>query len=96
MNYKPNPIDVSDVKLPQELIDLADKISENCHEVWAKGRESQGWKFGPVRDDAKKEHPCMVPYSQLSEEEKSYDLNTSFETLKLVVKLGYEIKKIGE
>ena len=37
--------------------------------------------------------PLLVPYAELSESEKEYDRNTALETLKLIVKLGYEIKK---
>lgn len=36
--YTPNPIDTSDVKLPAELEELAEKIAENVHEVWSAGR----------------------------------------------------------
>lgn len=54
---------------------------------------SEGWTYGPVRDDEKKETPCLVPYAELSEGEKAYDRNTALETLKLIVALGYDIKK---
>ena len=53
----------------------------------------QGWTYGPARDDEKKEHPCLVPYEELSEDEKEYDRNTAMETLRLIIKLGYDIKK---
>ena len=38
-------------------------------------------------------HPCLVAYEDLPEEEKVYDRNTSVETLKLILKLGFEITK---
>ncbi|NTV79116.1 MAG: Ryanodine receptor Ryr, partial [Clostridiales bacterium] len=44
-------------------------------------------------NDEKKTHPCLVPYSDLPETEKDYDRNVSQETLKLILFLGYEIKK---
>jgi hypothetical protein len=44
-----------------------------------------------VRDDAKKNTPCMVEYDELPESEKEYDRNTSLETIKLILKLGYTI-----
>ena len=68
-------------------------IAKNTHEVWAAGRIADGWQYGPVRDDAKKTHPCLVPYEQLPESEKAYDREVSAQTLKLIIKLGYEIKK---
>lgn len=91
--YKPNPIDTSNVTLPDDLLELTEKIAENVHEVWAKSRVNEGWKIGPVRNDSKKETPCLVPYSELPENEKEYDRNTAFETIKLIIKLGYDIKK---
>lgn len=91
--YIPKPIDTSDIELPEELLNLADKIAENVHDVWAKGRIAQGWTYGEKRDDAKLETPCLVPYNELPESEKTYDKETAFSTLKLIVKLGYRISK---
>lgn len=91
--YTPKPIDTSDVQLPEELNPLLEAMAKNVHEVWAKTRISQGWTSGPKRDDAKKEHPMLVPYTDLPEEEKEYDRNTSKETLRLILKLGFKIVK---
>lgn len=92
-NYIPHPIDTKDVVLPEELIPLAEEIAKNVHEVWSKGRMDNGWKYGEERNDAKKLHPCLVPYEELTETEKEYDRNTSQETLKLIMKLGFKIVK---
>ena len=89
--YSPNPIDTSDVELPEELLTLAEQLAQNVHEVWSQTRIAQGWTWGPERNDALKQHPCLVPYDQLSEEEKVFDRNTSQETLRLITKLGYKI-----
>lgn len=91
--YIPTPIDTSNIELPEELLNLADKIAENVHDVWAKGRMAQGWTYGEKRDDAKLETPCLVPYNELPDSEKVYDKETAFSTLKLIVKLGYRISK---
>ena len=87
----PNPVDTSDIILPEEMIELTEKIAKNTHDVWAIGRIKEGWKYGEVRDDAKKNTPCMVEYDELPESEKEYDRNTSLETIKLILKLGYTI-----
>lgn len=92
-NYVPAPVDTTGVVLPEEVISLGEKIAENVHDVWAVGRINQGWTYGKVRDDEKKQHPCLVPYSELSDSEKEYDRNTAFETLKLIITLGYKISK---
>ena len=91
--YKPKPIDTKDIILPTELNNLIEEMSKNVHEVWAETRISQGWTYGEERNDAEKKHPCLVPYEELSEEEKVYDRNTSLETLKLIIKLGFKITK---
>ena len=92
-NYTPAPVDTSNIQLPEELMALAEAISKNVHEVWAQNRLNEGWTYGPVRDDEKRQTPCLVPYEQLSEEEKAYDLNTAFGTLKFIVSQGFEIIK---
>jgi len=91
--YTPNPIDTTSIILPADLLDLTEKIAENVHEVWSKGRIAEGWTYGKKRDDNKKETPCLVPYSELPENEKEYDRNTALETIKTILSLGYKIQK---
>ena len=91
--YDPKPIDTSDIKLDDDILELSELIAKNTHDVWAEGRIKDGWIYGERRDDEKKLHPCLVPYEELSEGEKEYDRSTSMETLKLIIKLGYKITK---
>lgn len=95
-NYIPQPIDTTDVMLPEELNELAEMIAKNVHEVWSAGRMKDGWTYGEERNDAEMKHPCLVPYEELTESEKEYDRNTSIETLKLIVKLGFKIVRESE
>lgn len=90
-NYTPQPINTSDIQLPEELNPLLEAMAQNVHEIWAQERINQGWTYGKQRDDVKKRHPCLIAYEDLSEEEKVYDRNTSVETLKLILKLGFKI-----
>ena len=94
--YKPNPIDTSKIKLPDDLLELTEKIAENVHDIWAIGRMKDGWTYGKQRDDEKKHNPCLVPYDELPDSEKEYDRKTAIETLKLIVALGYTISKNTE
>ncbi len=91
--FIPQPIDTSDIQLPEELNPLLEAMSKNVHEVWAETRIKQGWKYGEQRNDELKTHPCLLPYEELPEEEKEYDRNTSIGTLKLIMKLGFKINK---
>lgn len=90
-NYTPKPVDTSDIMLPEELNELAEAIAKNVHEVWAAGRMADGWTYGPERNDALKQHPCLIPYEELSEEEKEFDRHTSQETLKTIMDFGFKI-----
>ncbi len=91
MRYKPAPIRTAHVRLSSEIKQLTEALAKNAHEVWARERMAQGWRFGPQRDDQRKEHPSLVPYEQLPEKEKVYDRNTAMQTLKAVTALGYRI-----
>ena len=91
--YEPKPIDVKEVELPQEILELAELIAKNVHDVWAVNRLKEGWTYGEKRDDNLKTTPCLVPYEELPESEKDYDRDTALNTLKLIMKLGYKIEK---
>lgn len=92
--YIPQPIDTHEVELSDELREFSEKLAKHVHEVWAQKRIEQGWTRGPIRDEIKKQTPCLIPYEELSEEEKDYDRNTSQETLRLLIKLGYRIVRV--
>ena len=89
--YKPEPIDTKRIEIPEDLKPLIELIAKNVHEVWAKSRIEEGWTYGEVKDSVKKTTPCLVPYEELSEQEKDYDRNTALETIKVVLKHGYKI-----
>ena len=46
-SYKPSPLDLSDVQLPDSLMELTEAIAENTHEVWSQNRLNEGWTYGP-------------------------------------------------
>jgi hypothetical protein len=93
MNYIPHPISTEGVKLNSEIIELTELLARNAHEVWAHQRLAQGWKYGPLRNDVAREHPCLVAYDDLPESEKEYDRKMATETLRVILGLGYRIEK---
>lgn len=92
-DYKPQPIKLDDIPLGDDLLELREAIAENAHDVWAAARINEEWSYGPVRDDAEKKHPDLVPYSALPDSEKEYDRIMALNTIKLVKKLGFDIVK---
>ena len=90
--YEPTPIDTSAIELSDDLLELTEKLAENAHDNWARRRMSEGWTWGPARDDAARKHPDLVPYSDLSDSEKHYDRDTAMETLRAIIALGYRVE----
>ena len=91
--YTPKPIDTSSIKLSDDLEELKEQIAKNVHDVWALQRINEGWSYGEKKNSDLKQTPLLVPYEKLPESEKEYDRNTAYETLKLIIKLGYKIEK---
>jgi hypothetical protein len=89
--YRPEPADTSGVAITPEIVEMTELLARNTHENWAHERLSHGWRWGPARSDEKKEHPCLVAYDDLPEEEKEYDRRTALETIRLILVLGYRI-----
>ena len=88
--YVTRPIDTSSVRLSPDILELAELLAKNTHEVYVQGRLAEGWTLGP-RDDQKKTNPTLIPYEELTETEKDYDRRTSQETLKVILSLGYRL-----
>ena len=64
------PKQTDDIILSGEL-NILEAMAKNVHEVWAESRISQGWTYGSERNDVLKHHPCLVPYEELPEMEKT-------------------------
>ena len=92
MDYAPKPIDTSRIQLSPEIVELEELLARHAHDVWARQRLKDGWRYGPERSDSLKEHPGLVPYEQLLETEKQYDRNAASETLKAILACGYRIE----
>lgn len=45
----------------------------DSHANWYNEKLAEGWKYGPVKDPDKKEHPCMVDYDDLPPIQRAKD-----------------------
>ena len=90
--YTPHPEYVAHIKLPEEIVPIADMLAENAHEIWAKDRLAEAEKkrekgevVNPYDD------PFMKPFSELSKLDRRTDYLSALNTIKLLYKLGFEI-----
>lgn len=93
--YTPAPIDTASVRLPREIQGLIDHLAMSTHDTWAVQRIAEGWRFGSKRNDAAREHPCLIPYETLPDSEKRIDIEMVTETIKSILVLGYRITAAG-
>ncbi|MGI8978172.1 MAG: RyR domain-containing protein [Pirellulaceae bacterium] len=93
MPYHPQPLDTAHVTIPPTLESLLEKLAVNVHDIWADQRLRDGWKYGPARDDAKQEHPCLRPFHELPAAEQEYDRRVVRDTLRAMLAMGYRIEK---
>lgn len=52
---------------------MGDFGPEASHASWMAQKKDEGWKYGPVKDVEKKEHPCFVPFGDLPREQQAKD-----------------------
>ncbi|XP_050933914.1 ryanodine receptor 3 isoform X2 [Lates calcarifer] len=94
-SFIPTPVETSQVVMPPHLEKVRDKLAENIHELWGMNKIELGWSYGKIRDDNKRQHPCLVDFSKLPETEKNYNLQMSTETLKTLLALGCRVVQVN-
>lgn len=62
------PVEMQDSVLDGVRAILNQKVRspEQAHENWMEHKADNGWHYGPVKDTEARQHPCMLPYSELS------------------------------
>jgi hypothetical protein len=66
---------------------------KESHESWLAHKKETGWKYGPIKNEDAKEHPCFVPYDELPPHQQAKDL-IFVETVRTMLKaLRYKEKK---
>ena len=84
---------------PEKAIDtLADDAVERYaileHEDWMRGKERYGWTYSPVRNDALKQHDCLVPWKELPDEQRQKDVDAAENLIKLANLAGMKIVRL--
>lgn len=81
---------MTDITVSDQLLE---KLAEQVHITWMNQRIKEGWSYGPVRNDEKKQTPCIVPYKNLPEIEKEYDRITARTVINTLQNEGYIITR---
>lgn len=66
-------IQMSAIDGVEAILDGRVKEPGDSHANWLAFKEKEGWTYGEEKDLAKKEHPCMVDFEDLPEEQQAKD-----------------------
>lgn len=79
----PHPINFSSDEL--------EKLSEMEHARWNTERALEGWTYGPVKSEADKRSPYLVPWDELPSDARDYDRQMVAALPGILADVGYRI-----
>ena len=77
---------------PGELLEF---LAEAEHERWMRSKLDAGWTYGPQTNNEKKQNQCLVPWKELSEEEKVKDRDLVRGIPQVLARAGFAVEKLG-
>lgn len=86
-NYNPHPVDMTNLTLNREMQNMAERLAENSHDIWAKKKREEIDTCGGAI------HSQLVPYDLLTDKEKRKDRERSQEFLKYMQYQGLKLHK---
>lgn len=86
-NYNPHPVDMTSLTLSREMQNMAERVAENAHDIWAKKKKEELITCGGGI------HSQLVPYDLLTDKEKRKDRERSQEFLKYLQYQGYKLHR---
>ena len=75
------------------MVMVTEDVARAVHAAWMQARIAEGWTYGQERNDGLRQTPCLVPYDELTENEKRYDYITAEAVIAKLKEMGYEIRK---
>uniref|UniRef100_H3C4X6 Ryanodine receptor 2b (cardiac) n=1 Tax=Tetraodon nigroviridis TaxID=99883 RepID=H3C4X6_TETNG len=94
--FDPQPIDTSNVSVPERLEFIVNKYAEHTHEKWSLDKFANGWVHGEQLCESSKVHPLLKPYRTLAEKEKEAYRCAIKETIKTMLAFGWSIERTKE
>ncbi|KAM6956587.1 ryanodine receptor 2-like [Aplochiton taeniatus] len=95
-DFDPQPVDTSNVLLPERLEFVVNKYSEHTHEKWSLDKFANGWVHGDQLCETMKVHPLLKPYRALGEKDKEAYRWAIKETVRSMLAFGWTIERTRE
>nr|XP_046257248.1 ryanodine receptor 2 isoform X2 [Scatophagus argus] len=95
-HFDPQPVDTSNVSMPERLEFVVNKYAEHTHEKWSLDKFANGWVHGEQLCENTKVHPLLKPYRALAEKEKEVYRWAIKETIKSMLAFGWTIERTKE
>ncbi|KAJ8264428.1 hypothetical protein GJAV_G00149040 [Gymnothorax javanicus] len=95
-NFNPQPVDTTNITVPEKLDYFINKYAEHSHEKWSTDKFTNGWVHGDQLCEASKVHPLLKPYKGLSEKDKEVYRWPIKESLKTMLAWGWSIERTRE
>ena len=92
-DYIPQPVDISEVVLSDDMLQLIHVIAFNQHELMTNELKKTGWRFGDSVSVRERTHPSLMPYEELTDIQKEHYLSTASSVIRTMLAMGYSIKK---
>ncbi len=74
--------------------DQVEQMAVREHDRWMDERKKNGWTYAPVRDNARKHHPCLIPWDSLAEAEKEKDRRAVRNVPRLIEEAGFRVRPL--
>ncbi|XP_041645474.1 ryanodine receptor 2 [Cheilinus undulatus] len=95
-HFEPQPVDTSNVSVPERLELVVNKYAEHTHEKWSLEKFASGWVHGEQLCENTRVHPLLKPYRALAEKEKEAYRWAIKETIKSMLAFGWTIERTKE
>uniref|UniRef100_A0A452IT39 Uncharacterized protein n=1 Tax=Gopherus agassizii TaxID=38772 RepID=A0A452IT39_9SAUR len=95
-NFNPQPVDTSNITIPEKLEYFINKYAEHSHDKWSMEKFANGWIYGETYSESSKVQPLMKQYKLLSEKEKEIYRWPIKESLKTMLAWGWRIERTRE
>jgi hypothetical protein len=83
----------TDPKMDKIIEDNIELLAEAEHDGWMDEKLKNGWSYGPIRNNDLKLHPSIIPYGNLSKEDKEKDRDSVRRYPGVAANVGYEVVK---